>query len=267
MTLPLDIVLVRHGQSEGNKAKRRAEKNDSAAYTQDFLLRHTASYRLTDLGQEQACLVGAHLDTVFPTFDRYYVSEYIRAKETAALMKLRGAEWFTDFNLTERNWGELDLHTPEERDLRYGEVLKRREYEPFFWTPPSGENFAQLCLRLRNVLETWHRECSDKRIIVVCHGEVMWAFRVLLERMSQEKFRELHLSSNPTDRIHNCQIIHYTRRDPYQGRTNKYVAWMRMIRPATPKEAFDISWRAIERKRYSNEDLLAEVERVNRMIA
>ena len=35
---------------------------------------------------------------------------------------------------------------------------------------PNGESIAQLCLRIDGVLHTLHRECSDKRVLVVCHG-------------------------------------------------------------------------------------------------
>ena len=268
MPLPIDIVLVRHGQSEGNKAKRLAESGDAEVYSDRFRQRHTASYRLTDLGRQQAIRTGKPLRES-GMFDRYCVSEYIRAKETALLLDLPDAQWYPDFLLCERNWGELDHYSPEERERRFGEVLARREHEPFFWSPPSGESFSGLCQRLRDVLGTWHRECSDKRIIVVCHGEVMWGFRVLLERMSQERFRELHLSEASEHRIHNCQIIHYTRRDPKSGRISKYANWMRMERPAESDSAsvFDTRWKPITRKRYSNDDLRAEVERVTRMVA
>lgn len=181
--------------------------------------------------------------------------------ETAGLLDLPGAEWLCDFYITERDWGDFDKTTPEEREEKFGEALVRRDVEPFFWSPPNGESFARLCLRVDRLLYILHRECGDKRVIIVCHGEVMWAFRVRLERMSQVRFRELHLSKDPLDRIHNCQIIHYTRRDPVKGVLGKYADWVRMVRP-TDDPVLDMGWERIVRPRYSNQSLLEVVRQI-----
>lgn len=263
MTLPLDLVLVRHGQSEGNAAKRLSEAGDHSAYSEEFRKRHSGSYRLTDLGREQAARVGHWIESTLcsgPGFDRYYTSEYIRAKETAALLNLGGAEWLTDPYLTERDWGDIDIAPENERHERFGKALEMREIEPFFWRPPNGESFMTLCLRIDRVLDTLHRECGDKRVIVVCHGEVMRAFQVRLERLSQQRFRELVLSDKPEDRIHNCEAIHYTRRDPSRDRKlQPYFGWVRKNRPAE-KEPWFSPWYMIRRRCYTNDYLREEVE-------
>ena len=264
MTMPIDLVLVRHGQSEGNAAKRRAESGDATAYSEEFLNRHTRSFRLTKLGREQAASAGQWLTNEFfegsVGFDRYITSEYVRAMETAGLLALPRAIWLRHFYLTERDWGDLELLPPQEREDKFGAALRMRDIEPFFWSPPNGESFAALCLRLDRVLYTLHRECSDKRVIIVCHGEVMWAFRVLLERMSQTRFKELHLSKNPEHRIHNCQVLHYTRRDPETGALAKYANWMRTVRP-TESPVWTQGWKTFKRPRYTNEELLKVVAR------
>lgn len=263
MTLPLDLVLVRHGQSEGNAAKRLSEAGDHSAYSEAFRRRHSGSYRLTDVGREQARQTGDWLRSILCTehgFDRCYVSEYIRAKETAALLGLPGATWFTDPYLTERDWGDIDIAPENERQERFGKALEMREIEPFFWRPPNGESFMTLCLRVDRVLHTLHRECGDKRVIMVCHGEVMRAFQVRLERLSQARFRELVLSEQPEDRIHNCEVMHYTRREPHGSHQQlPHLGWVRKVRPA---EEWSSHWQSIQRQRYTNEDLLAEVEKV-----
>ena len=260
MTLPIDLVLVRHGQSEGNAAKRLSEAGDHSAFSEAFRGRHSGSFRLTDKGREQAMSAGSWLQAELCTefgFDRYYVSEYIRAKETAALLGLKGATWLADPYLTERDWGDIDIAPENERQERFGKALQMREIEPFFWRPPNGESFMTLCLRIDRLLDTLHRECADKRVIMVCHGEVMRAFQVRLERLSQARFRELVLSDRAEDRIHNCEIMYYTRREPHgQRRLLPYLGWVRKIRPA---EEWSSSWHEIERRRYSNDDLRAEV--------
>src|ERR1700675_4535998 len=98
MSLPINLVLVRHGQSEGNAAKRRSEKGDHTAYSEEFKDRHSSSFRLTDKGKQQAVAAGQLLETLFPKgFDRYYTSEYARAKETAALLAIPEAKWYPNF--------------------------------------------------------------------------------------------------------------------------------------------------------------------------
>lgn len=269
MTMPIDLVLVRHGQSEGNAAKRRSEVGDNSAFTKAFLDRHTSSFRLTDLGCQQADLAGKLLAGDFfgdgRGFDRFMVSGYIRAIETAARLRIRNARWYEDFFLTERDWGDLDNKPEDERQREFGAELRRRQTEPFFWRPPNGESFAQFCLRIDRVLHTLHRECNEGRVIMVCHGEAMRAFQVRLERLSQSRFKQLTFSEKSEDRIHNCQINHYTRRNPQTGELSNYLDWVRWIRPAEePIRASD--WQPITRPTYSNNDLMLMAESVERMV-
>lgn len=266
MPLPIDLVLVRHGTSEGNAAKRLSEKGDHEAILK-LKGRHTASFRLTDQGRMQAGLAGQVLrDGSFGHFDRHYTSEYTRAMETAGLLDLKDAEWFCDFYISERDWGNLDVLPEDERQEKFADALKMRNTEPFFWSPPNGESFANLCLRIDRMLNTLHRECGDKRVIIVCHGEVMWAFRVRMERMSQVRFKELHLSRRDEDRINNCQIIHYTRRDPVTGKLSPHADWMQMTRP-TASPVWQSGWRDIIRPRYTNEALLKVVSNFEQLVA
>ncbi len=272
MTLPIDLVLVRHGQSEGNVAKRLAERGDHSLMTPEFLARHTASYRLTKMGTDQAALAGAWLREEFCSeehpggFDRYLVSDHVRAIQTAGLLDLPGAAWHLDFNLTERSWGELDQMTEDERLAQFKRNLAMRHVEPFLWKPINGESFIELGARINLVLDALHRKYSDKRVILVCHGEVMWSFRVAIERMPQHIFKDLHLSKDQQHRIHNCQVIHYSRRDPKTGEIAPYANWMRIVRP-TNRPAEDFGWQEIKRPAYSNDDLLELTSAVEAMVA
>jgi NAD+ kinase len=261
MALPIDLVLIRHGQSEGNAAKRRSEQGDHAALKK-LQEQHTRSVRLSKLGREQASAAGRWLVNEFYSdskgFDSFYTSEFVRAMETAALLGLPNARWFRSFYLAERDWGDLESCPEDERAAKYGEAMRMRGVEPFFWRPPNGESMAEVCLRLDRVLQTLHRENSEKRVIIVCHGEVMRAFRILLERMPQQRFKELSFSKEREDGVYNCEIMHYTRRDPQAKTGTDYADWMRRVRPLdTP--VWTTGWQQIERPRYTNEDLLGIV--------
>ena len=258
MALPFDFVLIRHGQSEGNAAKRRSEKGDHTALKK-LNEQHTRSFRLSERGREQATAAGKWLVNEFSAngrgFDRFITSEYVRAMETAGLLGLPNAAWFRNFYLSERDWGDLETCPEDEREAKYGDALRMRGVEPFFWRPPNGESLAEVCLRLDRVLQTLHRESSEKRVIIVCHGDVMRAFRVLLERMPQQRFKQLYLSKEKEDGVYNCEVMHYTRRNPETGAIAPYANWMRRVRP-TDMPIWTTGWQEIERPRYSNQDLL-----------
>jgi NAD+ kinase len=261
MTMPIDLVLVRHGESEGNVVYARARLGDHGLFTPAFQSRHSSRWRLTRRGVEQARVAGAWLrQHVAGAFDRYYVSEYLRAMETAGHLGFDQATWFPEFYLRERDWGAFDLLSHEERRQRYRDDFDRRELDTFYWTPPGGESMASLCLRIDRVLNTLHRECADQRVLVVCHGEVMWGFRVRLERMTQERYHDLDRSREPRHKLHNCQVLHYTRREPGTGAIAPYLNWMRSVCPWDPT-CSDDAWQEVHRPRCSSADLLALVQR------
>lgn len=266
MTLPRNLVLIRHGQSEGNIAKRRSEEGDHSAFSPEFRMRHTESFRLTDRGRSQAERAGQWLrENGLGSFDRYMVSAYTRAAETAALLALPNAEWMLSPYLTERNWGDIDNVPQDELLALHGEALLGRDVEPFFWRPPNGESFLDLCLRVDRVLDTLHRECSEQDVVIVCHGEVMRAFQVCLERLTQSEFKDLILSQKDWDRIHNCQIVQYSRWDPSSRGLWHHADWVRIIRP-TDSPARQSEWRTITRHRRTNEELLEMVNRSPAML-
>lgn len=258
--MPVNLVAVRHGQSELNEANKRSRQGDNSAFTEAFRNCHESQFRLTPLGRSQARLAGEWIKNNIPfNFGRFYVSEYIRAKETAALLGLPEAQWYVDYNLRERDWGELGVIPQDEREVKFAGVLRLRQLDSFFWRPPSGESMADLALRLNRVFSTLARECSRQNVILVCHGEVMWSIRLLLERLSQKRYAELDASDNPFDHIHNCQILHYTRQDPFTGEIARYYQWMRSICP-TDLTLSENNWQRIVRFRYGNDDLQQIVE-------
>lgn len=262
MTMPIDLVLVRHGQSEQNLAMKHAKEGDTSLLTEEFRSRHVAAHRLTKLGQRQARLAGKWLkDNDMAQFDRRYASGYIRAQETAMLLGVSGPDWFVDPALREREWGDYDGLSWEEREEIAKDKLITRDTDSFFWIPPNGESIAQLTTRLRPLFDTLHRECSDKRVIIVCHGEVMWALRFILERMPIGRWIELETSDEPGVKINNCQILHYTRRNPKTGELDAYLNWMRSISPSNPSNNGP-GWEAIVRKRFSDEELKNTVTKV-----
>eukprot|EP00029_Vermamoeba_vermiformis_P012741 TRINITY_DN7702_c0_g1_i1.p1 TRINITY_DN7702_c0_g1~~TRINITY_DN7702_c0_g1_i1.p1 ORF type:complete len:299 (-),score=101.36 TRINITY_DN7702_c0_g1_i1:13-909(-) len=262
--LPIDIVLIRHGESEGNLAQSRSKKGDEGDWTQEFKERHTSRYRLTDKGRVQAEIAGKWVkENIAERFDRYYCSEYTRAMETASLLDMKGAKWFVEFYLRERDQGILAQKSHEERKKSYGEELDKRARDAFYWSAPGGESLANACLRVDRVLTQLREGCSGFRVVLVCHGNIMLAFRIRLERMKQSTFRTL--LGNAQEKVHHCQILHYTRRNPVTGEIAPHINWMRSVCPWDATLSSN-TWHEIERPVWTNTDLLEEVQQIPQLV-
>ena len=158
MTMPLNLVLVRHGESEGNVATGRSKAGDHSDYRGEFMTRHNSLWRLTDKGIWQAKNAGEWIrENIGTDFGRYYTSEFLRAMETAHYLQLPEASWYVDFNLRERDWGVFDHMSREDRERKFAESLKSRKIDGFYWRPPNGESMADLTLRQNRVNDTLHR--------------------------------------------------------------------------------------------------------------
>lgn len=267
--LPLHLVLVRHGQSEGNLANQRSRRGDNRDFTSEFMNRHGAHLRLTDLGRRQAKYAGDWLRTNgFTSFDRYYVSEYTRTIETAALLGIPDAKWFLDFQLRERDYGLADIQPDNVRKTRFAEYLRLRNQHRFYTPWPEGESMAQVCDRIRtNIIATLHRECSNGRAIIVTHGDVIKAFRAVLERILADRFHELDEEDGVEFRSGNGQIVHYTRVDPLDpSHVLPYMGWVESVNPWDRSYAGH-DFREIKRQTFRNDELLAIAERTPRLVS
>ena len=192
-----ELVLLRHGESEGNVAYEASVKGDHSMYSGAFLERHSALWRLTEKGEDQAKIAGEWLRNNIKgssdrrQFDCHFTSEYVRAMETAGLLGLAGARWRPEVMLRERDWGEYDLRSQLQRREAFEDYEARRRRESLFWAPPGGESLAQVVQRVDAFLLFVNRRFANGRVIVTCHGELMWAFRLRFERLSQLRYREM----------------------------------------------------------------------------
>jgi len=153
----------------------------------------------------------------------------------------------------------------ERYELFAAELAARRE-DPCYWRPPDGESLAEVCLRVERVLNGLARECPGGSCIVVTHEDVMWAARFVLERLTQEQWRVLLLSDDPCDKIHNGQVLHYTRRDPVTGECSQTLEWVRSVCPWDRARGRE-EWRRIDPPSFTNEELLNTVSTVERLVS
>ena len=253
--MPNDLILVRHGHSEGNLAMGNAKKGDESLLTPDFRETPGHKWRLTDEGREQARLAGQWVaENIAGRFDRYYASPFIRTMETAALLELPNAEWRLDQRLRERDWGEINSTPPAEHSERYPQNALVKKIDALYWRPPAGESIADVRLRVRNFFDTLHRECEGGTVTVVTHGEFMSAARASLEYLNDQEW--VRADGDKSFKIHNTHIYHYSRRNPETDEVDKYLSFRRSICPYRGQES-DSGWKTISRKRFSNEQLLS----------
>ena len=259
MAMPNDLVLVRHGQSEGNLAQEAEKRGDHSLYTEEFMTVPGHQWRLTDRGCEEAQVIGEWIGRM-NAFDRYYCSPYVRTKETAGYLGLPGAQWRLNRALRERDWGDIGSLPMSEfkENPSYDHNRRVWKTDPLYWVVPGGESIAQVAEdRVRNVIDTLHRECAGKRVICVCHGEVMWAFRLVLERLNDADF--VMLDADKAEKIHNCSAFHYSRIDPITGEQKDRLSWVRRAYPVFEEGKWVVkesAWEPVEFQLYSNEALL-----------
>lgn len=152
------IYLVRHGETEWNRAARMQGHRDSP---------------LTDRGERQATAVGRWLGDAVGDHDRAVVvsSPLVRARRTAEIVSRRigmpDDRLILDDRLKEMTWGEWDGLTLAEIEARDGDLWRQRRSDRWNIAPPNGESYAMLARRVALFLAS---VTAGGPLIVVTHG-------------------------------------------------------------------------------------------------
>jgi broad specificity phosphatase PhoE len=203
---PAELVLVRHGQSQGNAADDAAR--ESGAEELDLTDRD-ADVELSDTGREQAeslrrWLAAQDVDAG-PTLA--VSSPYRRAAQTAAAA-LAGTDLELDLDerLRERDLGALDGLTGTGIRRRHPEEATRRDkLGKFYYQPPSGESWADVSLRVRSLLADLRELGSGERLWLFTHQAVIMSFRYVLEGLTESEILDI----DRTVTIPNASVTRY----------------------------------------------------------
>ena len=188
------LGVIRHGESDGNVAAKRAEA--TGAEIVDIAIAD-ADVPLTATGREQAAAVGRWLDTLPPGERPEIVvtSPYRRAQETAEIAVASAAgpyRLLVDERLRDRELGVLDRLTRQGVAARMPEEAdRRRRLGRIYYRPPGGESWADVALRLRAVLGDLRRDHRDRRVLLVAHEAVAYILRYLVEGLTLTHLVEL----------------------------------------------------------------------------
>lgn len=211
MAKPKYILLVRHGESEGNCDKS--------------VNRHTPNHRvaLTDQGHYQASQAGQVLKKFLdqeilnqvckdsananPRSLMFYTSPYLRARQTCnniieGIKDVEGVSYsiHEEPRMREQDFGNFQS-TPDEMEMIWEE---RAHYGHFFYRIPHGESAADVYDRIASFNETLFRQFQQDDfpniLVLVTHG--IWARVFLMKwfRWSYEEFESLR-------NIPHCQYL------------------------------------------------------------
>jgi broad specificity phosphatase PhoE len=155
----MEIMLLRHGESEGNAAGRMQGRRD---------------FPLSALGHEQAARAGEFLASLGHSFAAVYVSPLKRAVETASIVFGKGVlpEAQVDADLPEIGAGRLEGLNESQIQEQYPEFMARSLTETGDFSSYGGEGYADVQARVQSVmarLEARHRSAQE-RVLLVGHG-------------------------------------------------------------------------------------------------
>ena len=189
---PRRIILVRHGESEGNLDNSKYET------TPDYAL------KLTQKGISQALQAGKDIKSMIGDESTYvYLSPFFRTRETYKHIHASISDNVTkaieDPRIREQDWGHL-----RHPDDNKGIIKERDDFSTFYFRIPDGESGADVFDRVTTFLDTMHRDFEKhnypENVLIVSHGMTIRLFLMRWFHWSVEEFESLH---NPK----NCQII------------------------------------------------------------
>lgn len=191
----MELVLIRHGESLGN-----ALKGESAVYTGRW------DCNLTERGYQQAkSLIG---NPILENIDAWYSSNLIRTIETAKTLTDR--DIIVDQRLQERSLGEFEGLTIEsvKKDPRYIKYFTDPEFmqfrNSFTVKTPGGENYGDVCERVRDFLQELASK-DYKKVAIVTHHCVIRCIVKILNNLSEEETLSF--------KVNNCEPISVQLRD------------------------------------------------------
>ncbi len=197
---PKRIILIRHGQSEGN-----VDPNVHAT-TPDHKL------SLTPEGIKQAEEAGAKLkDLLGRESVHVYSSPYARTRQTIAEVKksLNVVASFEEPRLREQEWGHLRAFNATKKIEE-----ERDSFGAFYFRFPDGESGADVYDRVSTFLETLHRDFQKDEYpdntLIVTHGLTI---RLFLMRWFHSSVEEFETWRNPK----NCQFFVMDRFEEFIG--------------------------------------------------
>ena len=174
---PHRIIFIRHGETAFNASGQLQGQRDIP---------------LNARGREQASAVGSYLrDSYAAEIARldaagaFWASPLDRTRETMELaraaMRLAPKTYKLDDRLKELTFGEWEGLTWREVEKIDAACVRARKADKWGFTPPGGESYATLALRVGSWLDERDGDC-----FVAAHGGVARALLVLIAGVAED---------------------------------------------------------------------------------
>jgi broad specificity phosphatase PhoE len=197
------ILLVRHGQSEGNVEELKY-KNPGDPLVE-----------LTNQGWQQAYDAGKFLrwyyrnnPSAMTQGPAIWSSTFMRTRQTTQAV-LKGLQWEDrpvreDLRLVEQSYGST-CWSVEEEHAKATQALSEEVYRTNrFLTPlPNGESLMNQFMRVDSFLNTLHRkeaQNAEDDVLIISHGATMKNFLMRWFHIPDYQWKQL-------DTPHNCDVI------------------------------------------------------------
>jgi probable phosphoglycerate mutase len=211
--LPDEITAVRHGQSTANAAFAVADATGALSVP---ITARDADLDLTPLGRAQAAALGHTLAEHPP--DLIYCSPYRRTRltleEILAALAADGVpapdQIRFDERLRDRETGAWEMQTyPALRRDYPAEMARRDRVGPFYFRPPSGENFPDVALRVRSLLRDALPDAAGRRLLIIGHDAVVLVLRLILDHLDEATLADNLADGGSIGSIGNCTITRW----------------------------------------------------------
>jgi 2,3-bisphosphoglycerate-dependent phosphoglycerate mutase len=180
------LVLVRHGESEWNRANRFTGWKDVG---------------LTEEGMAEAHRAGAMLKQAGTRFNSAFTSTLKRAHNTLDIileeLDQRKLPTVKAAALNERDYGELVGVNKEEARRLFGAEQVHIWQRSYDTAPPGGESLKDTALRVLPFYEKWivPELLKGKSVIVVAHGNSLRSLIMELDRLSPDEVMQVELGT------------------------------------------------------------------------
>lgn len=169
------IYVFRHGQSEFNLSKTFTGWLDA---------------KLTPLGVEQAKQLGVMLKD--KKIDLAIQTRLSRARDTLKEVLVYHPECkevITDDRMIERSYGDLSGYLHQETIEKYGQEQFDKWHRGWTDSPPNGENFADVEVRVKSFIEDLKGKYGGKDlgIAISAHGNSIRLLRKIMEGATVEE--------------------------------------------------------------------------------
>ncbi len=172
MTMPRDLVMVRHGLSEANVRQKKLLADLPRDIADAIDARPDWEQRLTPIGVEQARNAGdwirQHIGPI-AVFDVVYFSPFMRTRETAvALVGDEKDVYLTpEDRIIERDWGIFGKMSKEDQRKYFPKTVVEKNANPLYVRLDGGESHMDVYGRIRDMDGTLHREYPEGRVLMV----------------------------------------------------------------------------------------------------